>query len=131
MRKLILMMILTVVSSSAVAGWIRLDRNVNQTLYVDSASIRKVGNRVKMWNLYDLNNINSDIGKPFNSIKMHDEYDCKEEKSRTLAIYTYAENMGGGAAINAVETPGKWKDVVPDSVIVILWKYACENRKGK
>jgi hypothetical protein len=48
MRKLILILLLAVLSSSAMAEWIKVGANDNSTIYADPATIRKEGNMVKM-----------------------------------------------------------------------------------
>lgn len=53
MHKAILMILLAVVSSSAVAEWVQFGGNETITIYVDPATIHKAGNMVKMWFLYD------------------------------------------------------------------------------
>lgn len=53
MRKTILMLLLAVVSSSAEAGWIAVGDGENMTTYADPTTIRKTGDRVKMWALLD------------------------------------------------------------------------------
>jgi hypothetical protein len=49
MKKLLLTLVLAVVSSSAMAEWVGVGKKENFFSYVDSATIRKLGNMVKIW----------------------------------------------------------------------------------
>ena len=84
MHKAILMMILAVVSSSAMAEWDKLGATNVSTVYVEPTTIRKSVNKVKMWSLENFNSVQVVIGKKYLSTKTQDEYDCKEEQYRTL-----------------------------------------------
>ena len=57
MHKAILMMLLAVVSSSAMAEWTVVNENKEFIQYADLATIRKLGNKVKMWGLNDYKNV--------------------------------------------------------------------------
>ena len=57
MRKIILMMLLVVVSSSAAAEWVAVGVNESGTIYADSSTIAKAGDKVRMWHLVDFNSL--------------------------------------------------------------------------
>lgn len=123
------MMLLAVVSSSAWAEWVELGGNDTATTYVDAATIRKVGDMVKMWSLFDLKPPR-DAGqnKPYMSMMTQDEYDCKEERSRALSMNFYSGSMGRGGLIHTDSDPGKWSPIVPGSAQTHLWEFACGKR---
>jgi len=133
MRKAILMMLLAVVSGSAVAEWVVVGRTETRTVYIDPATIRKAGNRVKMWSLDDaLNKVDYVAGvKPFMSTKEQVEYDCKEEQSRTLYIYFHSGNMGGGEVVYVQSDIGEWTPVAPGSIGNTLLRIACGKEVTK
>jgi hypothetical protein len=58
-------------------------------------------------------------------MKIRNEYDCKEEKSRTLSITALAGNMGTGAVVNTGSAVGAWVDLSPDSLGKTQWEIAC------
>jgi hypothetical protein len=131
MRKIILMMLLVVVSSSAEAGWVEVGgTDDGVTIYADPATIRKAGNRVKMWIMSDFQTEQAvpSGGKPYMSQKGQNEYDCKEEQTRLIAFLWYSGNMGGGDMVYSDFDPLKWRPVVPGSVGEAQWKYACGRR---
>jgi hypothetical protein len=124
--KTILMMLLAVVSSSAAAEWVKVSENEAATTYADPTTISKAGNMVKMWRLIDLRkavSIASD--KPFISSKGQEEYDCKEEQSRVLALTFHSENMGGGEVVHSEANPTDWAPVRAGSIGETLWKFGC------
>ncbi len=126
MRKAILMMLLAVMSSSAVAGLVEFGDTEDSNVYADPSTIHREGNRVKMWILEDYTTPKMDeILGPFISVKRQDELDCKEEQSRTLYISFHSENMGEGEVVGIDETLGKWTPVIPESVGETQWKIAC------
>ncbi|TDI77997.1 MAG: hypothetical protein E2O81_03680 [Betaproteobacteria bacterium] len=127
MKKLLLALLLAIVSSSAVAEWVYIVENktTGASYYINSDIIRKSSNKVKVWELVDLNKAVNSIDKKYISAKLHTEYDCKEEQTRILYSVLYTGNMGKGEIIRSYYTSEKWSPIVPDSVGTPLLKYAC------
>ncbi len=129
MGKALLMGLLAVVSSSAVAKWVEIGGNESATAYADLATIEKAGNLVKMWDLLDFKVVQArPYGTPYRSQKSRQEYDCKEERARILDVLRYAENMGGGEEARADSDPDEWKPARPGSTLAMLRAFACGNR---
>jgi len=86
-----------------------------------------VGNRVKMWNLYDYKTAQktSVAGESYLSAKMQYKYDCKEKKLRMLDLTSHSQNMAKGKAIFKMYDPQDWKPFLPNNVQEVLWKVAC------
>jgi len=139
----------TLVNPNAVSEWVKVASQKTYIIFVNPASIRKVGNNVEMWHLYELQIIDVVAGKPFRSVKALAEYNCMKEQSRTLTAAAYSGKMGrnekivipgagntnlvveGGSGgsragvVNRISEPGKWKSVSSGSTEEILWKIAC------
>ena len=129
MRKIILMMLLAVVSSSAAAEWVAVGVNESGTIYADSSTIAKAGDKVRMWHLVDFNSVQVKVtGRRYMSEKLQYEYDCKEEKARMLSFLSHTGNMGGGAMVEGDWHPQKWEPVPQGSIIENLRKFACGKR---
>ena len=131
MRKSILMLLLAAVSGSAAAEWVKLAAGAGEgnTLHADPATIRRAGNKVKMWSLVDHQMALTDsFGKSHASEKVHWEYDCKDEQQRMLAYVTFSENLAKGKAVYSDSEPGKWKPVAADTPEEALWKIACGKK---
>lgn len=128
MRKAILIMLLAVVSNSAVAEWTKVGEHNGIATYVDMTTIQKKGNIVKMWNMYDYKVLQDKYtGDAFLSIKAQSEYDCEEVLSRSLAGAYFSENMGDGKMNYSFSDPDKWTPVQPSSAGKALWKIACNK----
>ena len=130
MHKAILMLLLLVASSSAVAEWVKVGGNKTVTIYAHPTTIRKTTvNKVKMWSLYDYNTAQEPAGsRPYMSMKFQDEYNCKEEQSRILYSITHSENMGGGRSLYSRKHDMIWTPISPGSIFHNLWKFACGQR---
>ena len=96
--KKILILLLLIVSTNVFAEWIEVTRSSDgdQTVYVDSDSIKKKGNKYTMWSLSDFKTVQKFENDRFLSQMMHEEYDCEEETKRLLDFYSYSGNMRGG-----------------------------------
>jgi hypothetical protein len=152
MHKAILMMILALGCSNALADWAALGEREGLNTYYNPGSIRKAGNMVKMEHLFDLSVEKEVAGKLFRSITVDAEYNCKEGQTRALSSDAhsgrmglvnvdyrsesdagigvgrgsgYAGRAGRAGIVNSINEPGKWKPVAPGSTVEILWKIAC------
>lgn len=139
MRGVIFMLILAVVSSSAVAEWVMISENkiLALTAYLDpdteitpvnGGKIKKNGGKVKMWRMYDYKAAQEASGYIFTSSKFQNEYDCNEGQIRFLVNTTFSENMGGGEVIFTNDDPGKWQPVISGSIDEAMWKFACGKK---
>jgi len=132
MRRVILLVILTVPSANATAGWVLIEGNEKQTAYFDPASIHKIekDDRAIMWSMIDLKEASKlSDGKQFLSWTTQYEFGCKERQSRILAASMHSGNMGSGEITNTLDFDSpQWEAILPDSRGEILWKLACEKQ---
>ena len=133
MHKAVLMMLLAIVSSSVIAEWVEIGETDKETteayasnFYADPDTIRKTGNRVKMWSLVDYKITMEELG--VTSSKSQDEYDCKEKKQRVLFISFYSGHMGKGETVVIHNERGDWKPTSPGSANEAILKFACRFR---
>ncbi len=126
---LVVFALLLTFSSSAWAEWVEItgDADGHAISYVDPSTIRKNGSMVKMWGLTDFVNaqVYPSSGKTYFSWKAQNEYDCQDERKRTLAISYHSGKMGGGDTVYLDNTSGQWAPVAPESIGENLWKFAC------
>ena len=125
MHKTILMLLLSVVSSSAMAEFVHVNENSFYTFYADPNTIRKSGNKVKMWDLADYKTPEKTGGKETMSTRSQMEYNCEEEKARMLYVTLHTKNMGRGEIVLTINKTAEWKPVTPGSMGESLLKYAC------
>ncbi len=129
MRKTILMLLLASASSNAFAEWVAIGGDEVSTVYVDPATILKIGDKVKMWHLADFNKGQvTATGRQYASQKSQYEYDCKARQARLLTFVSHTRNMGAGAMVEGDWHPLKWEPPAPGSVVDYLRKYACAKR---
>ena len=126
MRKAILVFLLAVVSSSAMAEWVKVGSNETDTLYVDPSTLRFSDNTSRMWAMNDFK-VTQQLHErePFKSEKVEYEYDCKLAQSRLLYFTSHTESMAEGEVVDFNVVPGDWAPVSPNSGLEELWKIAC------
>jgi hypothetical protein len=147
MRKIILMLLLAIVSSNAMAEWVKIaaihsqESPEIQIAYADPAIIHKNGNLVNMSVLVDhqsglskkmenrldkiFSRTKDDITK---SWKVEDEFDCMSEKLRMLSYTAYSEHMGNGEIIPNNMVLNHWGPVIRESIGQALWEFACSKK---
>jgi|TARA_B110000495_G_scaffold83662_1_gene71950 hypothetical protein len=123
----ILILLLTTISSHAVAEWINISANSNvSTIYVDPATIQKSDARTKMWILFDYRKAIIESGDKIMSIKKREEYDCNKSQARLLYISKHSGRFTEGKAVYVNDIPyNEWIPVIPSSISEDLWRYAC------
>jgi hypothetical protein len=125
-----LLITLLVLSSGPVyAGWELTsgDDETGLTVYVDPDTIRRKGNLVKMWQLYDYKTVQTVAGDSLLSFKRYNEYDCAEERTRMLAYTWFSGNMGTGHVVYSTPDEQPWEPVVQGSINRALWRVACSK----
>jgi len=128
MKKIALALVLAAVSGAAMAEWVAISENDETRLYADPTTIRRSGSIVKMWTLYDLKSPQKNPNKgdaPFLSVKTQKEFDCKEERHRSLYFSHHSGKMGTGKVVFTNENPINWSPVPPGSIVGTVWEFAC------
>ena len=116
-------------SGPASAEWVAVSTaDPGMTVYADPDSIRRKGELVKMWSLYDFKTEQYVRGVLLLSSKGQVEYDCAQERLRGLAVAEYSGNMGTGTVLYSDSSEGKWIPVAPHGVIQALLTVACSKK---
>lgn len=110
------------------AKWTIVGDSVEATYYSDSTTIRKSGKEIKMWHFIDYKTAQEIAGTNNLSIKIQQEYDCKEEQTRHLAIISFTGHMGAGTVVHSDSERGKWMPVAPGSIGESLLNIACKKK---
>ena len=130
MKKLTLLLLL-MVSTSVFAEWTRVARNddAGLTVYDDLGTIKKKGNKVKMWDLFDYKTVQKSAGDRYLSSMSRSEYDCEEETTRMLDLHHYSGNMKQGEIVYSVTNiKDEATSVRPETMEEILFKVACGKK---
>jgi hypothetical protein len=104
------------------------DDSAKLTVYVDRETIRRQGNLVKMWQLYDYKTVQTVAGDSLLSIQRHNEYNCTEPRTRMLAYTWFSSNMGRGRVVYKTTEEQQWERIIPRSIDQALWKVACNKQ---
>jgi hypothetical protein len=130
MKKLTLLLLL-LISTNVLAEWTVLESASSEDgfdVYVNTESIRRDGNKVKMWNMYDYKKVKVDVKNYLASVS-HVEYDCNEETLRLLDLFWYTGNMGQGQPVfsntNIQKDP---ISIIPETIHESLFNIACSNQ---
>jgi hypothetical protein len=125
---------LLVLSSGPVyAGWVLASGvdKAGMTVYVDPDSIRRKGNLVKIWSLWDYKTVQNGVKGSYLSQQSQIEFDCAEERYRVLSVADYSRNMASGNLVYSSSfdlTEVRWNPVFPGSVSLSVWKFACGKK---
>jgi hypothetical protein len=128
MLKILLMLLLSVVSSSAMAEWTKIYDGENSTQYIDYSTVRNAGDIVKFSQLTDLKRGGQiDNGKPTLSIKSQNEIDCKKEKKHDP--YAIWSTMGRGEGEVVDTSPlDVWVPISPGTLYWSLLESLCGKK---
>ena len=125
MKKLLITLLLAVLSTSAMAEWVPINDDDISTYYVDPATIRKAGNKVKIWGMTDSKTMQIYEGKYYLSNKSQFEFDCKNETSTSVAELSFSGNMGSGQVVTSSSKRSGPMPVSPGSIGEFVWKIVC------
>jgi len=95
--------------------------------YADVATIRKRSGMAEMWTLLDFRNAQrAPYGPEYLSLKVQQEFDCGEKRSRVLFSEFHSGQMGEEDVVSTHAGPDEWQRVLPQSIPEERWKIACK-----
>lgn len=121
MKKLFLVCLM-MLAGSAWAEWVKYEETDTVAYYFDPTTIRKDRNMRRVWKIHDLKK-QGGIGEL--SRRMRDEYDCKQERYRTLGASGHSEPMAGGKVLIITGEDKDWSEIPPDTINDTLLKIVC------
>jgi len=127
MKKLILIIILTINCSIAWAEWNITVVSDNGIYYHDKATIKMNGNIVKMWSMISLSQPSKLVDFNYLSIKSYIKYNCTDETTSKYSLVFTSEKNGGGKVLFSDTYEDKWVPVVPESIEATEFKIACKK----
>jgi hypothetical protein len=122
------MTLLVLSSGPAYADWVEVDSsnsNGGYSAHIDPNTIRRQGDLVKLWYLFDYKTTQTIRQGSFLSMRAQGQFDCAEERFRVLALMYSSGNMGRGNTVYNDIDEGKWGPVAPKSIGEALWEVAC------
>ncbi len=131
MKKIILtgaLMLMVVVSGSAMAEWIRVHGNEKVTVYADPSTLRKRLYIVKIATLFDFKAENAlSDGNQYLSTMRVTEFNCRENQQRMVGYSIYAGKMGRGKLLESGSDPQEWKSVSKTTIAMDMKDFACDR----
>jgi hypothetical protein len=123
MKKLIFVSLMAMLVGSAWAKWVVYAESEETTFYFDPATIRKEGNMRRVWVLQDLRKPDKVGGEM--SVRARNEYDCKNERIRTLGLSTHSEPMARGTVLELGGEKQNWREIAPETVNETIFNIVC------
>ena len=113
--------------------WVGISPDGKITAYADLKTIRKNGNKVKMWSFFDYKTIKifSGDNTKYLSSRNLNEFDCKNQTLTTITFTWFSENMLNGRIVynDEISNTHPVDEIPPDSTSHGLFKIACGKRK--
>lgn len=126
MKKIGILLVLLVTSTSTLAEWKDLGFNDQMKIYYDPSSIRRNGSTAKAWTMDDFKAPVLQDGITISSLKGLIEIDCRNEQARILATIFYFRKMGLGGVAQSDNTIRPWRPIAPETVNSNLYEVLCQ-----
>ena len=129
--KKVLVLLLLMVSTSVFAEWTRVAESADgdMTAYIDFGTIKRKGDKVKMWSMNDYKTVHSLDNGGYLSGASYDEYDCEGGTRRMLDLYLYSGNMRSGDIVYSHKNiKEEAESIIPQSILESLFKIACSKK---
>jgi len=115
---------------AATQEWTAIGTGRDQAVayYLDFQSMRKRGQKVRVWELLDFDapQMVGESKDKYLSSKLQIEFDCDLRQSRILSLYLYEGSMGSKRVVYSKSyASSAWEHVPSDSVEKELWNSAC------
>ena len=126
-QRQLIILFLVFLPKIALCQWIFITDGNMSTVYIEKSSIKKSGNYIKVWTLYDIKKRDEE---GYLALKSYAEYDCLNQQVRHLSEIQYSENMssGFGQTLRSYNTKDKsWAPISPDSVGNDILKVVCSK----
>jgi hypothetical protein len=122
MKKLYLLVILYLISSSAHAAWIKVWESDASQYFVQSETMKYKSKLAHFWLLTN-NHAPDESG--YLSYKQKIEIDCEYNQLRLVAQIGYEKKMGLGGSNRFRKAYEEWEEILPDSLGGELFRYVC------
>ena len=130
MKRLLLITLLVLSHGPAYAEWLLVGKGVESgmTTYADPDTIRRKGELVQMWVLFDYKTVQTNAGKSFLSMRSQSQFDCADEFTQILSYTVFSGHMETGDILAHSDDKHQWQLVPPGSVTQTLWEVACDKQ---
>jgi hypothetical protein len=125
MRKSVVISVVAFGLLSVIASaddWILAIESNEARVFVRENSLRRIEGYRRIWVLYDYK---TPLEAGFRSTVFLYEFDCKNDRVRSLNHNLYGGVRGTGELIGADSIPTEWNHVVPGTIIELLTRSVC------
>ena len=122
MKKLYLLVILCLISSSAHAAWIKVWESDTSQHFIQSETVKYKNQLANFWLLTN-HNLPDESG--YLSYKQKIEMDCGYSQLRLIAQIGYEKKNGLGGSNHFRKAYEEWEEILPDSLGGELYRYVC------
>lgn len=125
--RLVMTLLLALAAVPARAAWFEIAQSAEGAIFIDPGTMRWNGDLHTVWEIQNLKQRNKD-GE--HSRRVLKEYDCKDERGRSLTFSTHSEQMGSGETLHSQTTPTRWRQYSPGSVGYATLKIVCAQKSN-
>jgi hypothetical protein len=120
------------ISSSSIAfaqaNWVVVSDTDHMIYHIDTQSIKKSGQFAKVWSLIEYKTPKQNGYFLAKSVLSLEEYDCKEDRIRTLSQTQYTGSMGQGDKYSIDLSNEKWGYIAPNTISDSIEKFVCKKK---
>jgi len=107
------------------AELVKVFENIRGTeVYIDTSTMGGGGRFRKVW---EIQTYRTPSPQGMLSMKIHKEYDCKDESARMLGYVVFKGKMATGEKMGTVDTPGEWQSVSKNPGAKGGFRMVCEK----
>lgn len=127
MKKIIFTLLIIAFAGFAHGAWTSIAiSNKGDEFFIDTQTLKKDGSSRKVWTLTNYVSHMEYKQQKVVSTKEFVEFDCANDRSRSLTHYLYSEKNGQGTIIDTLNEPPVWSYAVPDSAYYSVLKRVCK-----
>ena len=111
------------------AEWLLIDGNEKAKVYVDSETITRDGELVRVWVMDDLRAAQTRGFRKYLSSRAQEEHDCLKGRFRLLALEYFSGNMGSGEALYKTSGESDWTPIPRGTLAQSVAKFVCGKKR--
>ena len=132
---LVFMLLGTITETGIAADWVKVGQNSEMSAYIDTLSLQRAGQKVKIWEQYVFTRPQAIKGSKstYEVVMMLKAYRCDERTEIILQIsyYTDATFKKPFANNSFPDNQSDYKNIKPDSIADYVLKFVCREAAPK
>ncbi len=132
---LVLIILSAIAGSSIAADWVKIGQNSEMLVYIDTLSLQKDGQKVKIWEQYVFTQPQAIKGSKstYKIVMMLKTYRCDEKTDIILQLSYYTDSTSNKPFANDSfpDNHSDYKKIKPDSMDNYVLKYVCSEAAPK